>query len=377
MDFELTEEQKMIQRLARDFVTDQLKPLERDLLGRAADQSDAKAFLDKDIEARLVKTAKEAGLWGMNIPEELGGSGLDVTSNCLIAEELAQTIVPFTCGDVTPILFEGNETQRQKYLATAMNNELEVYIALAEPGADVLPKFKTKAERNGPGYILNGQKIGRGKPGEKFAAIIFAAMGADQRPTCFIVNHEKRGLRIEFSEGNNTQFRKPFCLTLENVEIEEEDRLGGEGQAFSLAKKWLPARRIMRAARIAGVCRRLLEEAVVRTQTWQSFGRSVAEHPVTRTALSEIATEIKACRLLVYEAAWKADRGDNINQAAATAKLFAENTFRNTTNKIALIYGGPPDTESLKTVIRGTDYRAMEPLRYIITRNVERGLYKV
>jgi acyl-CoA dehydrogenase len=377
VDFELTEEQKMIQRLAHDFVTDQMKPLERDLLGRAADQSDAKACLDKDIEARLVKTAREAGLWGVNVPEEMGGSGLDVTSNCLIAEELAQTIVPFTCGDVTPLLFEVNETQRQKYLATAANNELEVYVALAEPGADIMPKFRTKAERKGPGYILNGRKIGRGKPGEKFAAIIFAAMGVEQRPTCFIVDYEKRGLRIEFTGGDKFSCRRDFCLTLENVEVEEEDRLGAEGQAFSLAKKWLPARRITRAARVAGVCRRLLEETIVRTQTWQSFGHSAVELPATRTALSEIATEIKACRLLIYEAAWKADRGDNVNQAAATARLFAENTLRNTTNKAALIYGGPPDTESLKAAKRAAGFRVTESLRYIIARNLVMGLYEI
>jgi acyl-CoA dehydrogenase len=101
MDFELSEEQKMIPSLARDFVTGQLKPLERDLLGRASDLSDARSSLPVEKEAELVKMAQEMGLWGIGVPEHLGGAGLDTLSVCLVEEEMAQTIVPFHFGNVS------------------------------------------------------------------------------------------------------------------------------------------------------------------------------------------------------------------------------------------------------------------------------------
>src|SRR3989304_4867181 len=115
MDFDLAEELKMIQGLARDFVKDQLKPLERDLLGRAGDLSDARMFLYEETEAKLVKVAQEMGLWGASIPEELGGIGLNTLGNCLVEEELAQTVIPFDFGNVTPILFDCNDQQMEKY----------------------------------------------------------------------------------------------------------------------------------------------------------------------------------------------------------------------------------------------------------------------
>ncbi|MCK4402771.1 MAG: acyl-CoA dehydrogenase family protein, partial [Dehalococcoidia bacterium] len=106
MDFEIPEELKMIQSMVRDFITDQLKPLERIVLGRAADLSDAQMYLPPEEEERLIGMVKEMGLWGLSVPEELGGVGLDILGNCLVEEELAQTVVPFSFGDVTPILFD-------------------------------------------------------------------------------------------------------------------------------------------------------------------------------------------------------------------------------------------------------------------------------
>ena len=106
MDFEIPQELKMVQSLVRDFVNDQLKPLERDILGRAADLSDARLSLPPETEASLVKMAGDIGLWGINIPEELGGSSLGTLCSCLVEEELAQTIIPFNFGDITPILFD-------------------------------------------------------------------------------------------------------------------------------------------------------------------------------------------------------------------------------------------------------------------------------
>ena len=134
MDFELPEELKMVQSLVRDFVNDQLKPLERDILGRAADLSDAQMSLPEETEEKLVKMAQEVGLWGAEVPEELGGVGLDTLGNCLVEEELAQTVIPFNFGNITPILFDCDTKQRESYFLPVLNRQKYAYLALMEPG---------------------------------------------------------------------------------------------------------------------------------------------------------------------------------------------------------------------------------------------------
>src|SRR4030042_5734454 len=147
MDVDIPEELNMIQTMMRDFVTNQLKPLERNLLGKAADMSDALAFLPLEKEAELIKTVKDMGLWGVGVPEELGGAGLGILGNCLVEEELAQTIVPFTFGEVTPFLFDCNEKQKQDYLLPAFNREKSPYLALMEPGRETeLTSISTTAQ---------------------------------------------------------------------------------------------------------------------------------------------------------------------------------------------------------------------------------------
>ena len=111
MDFSIDEELKMIQKLARDFVADQLKSRERDVLGRAADLSDARLFLRPAEEQELMRITQDMGLWGTGVPEELGGAGLSVLGTCLVEEELAQTVIPFSLGDVSPILYDCDDRQ--------------------------------------------------------------------------------------------------------------------------------------------------------------------------------------------------------------------------------------------------------------------------
>jgi len=160
MDFGLSEEHKMIQSLARDFVTEQLKPLERDILGRSADISDARTYLPQEKEHQLADTVKEMGLWGVGVPEELGGAGLDTLGVCLVEEELAQTIIPFRFGDVTPILFDCNDEQREKFLLPALGGQKRPYLALMEAESSIeLPAMKMKADKANGQYKLDGTKM--------------------------------------------------------------------------------------------------------------------------------------------------------------------------------------------------------------------------
>ena len=256
MDFEIPEELKMVQSLVSDFVNDQLKPLERDVLGRAADLSDARLSLPLETEEKLIKMAGDIGLWGINIPEELGGTGLGTLCSCLVEEELAQTIIPFNFGDVTPILFDCNAQQRGKYFLPVFNKQKCAYLALMEPeiGADV-SSLEMRAERENGGYVLNGKKISLSRAGEDYFAVVFATtgqQGTKEGVTCFLVDKDTPGFSVSSGKektGWQTQVREPILLTFEQCPVPEGNILGEEGKAFHLGKKWLPARRVIRGAR--------------------------------------------------------------------------------------------------------------------------------
>ncbi len=388
MDFELPEELKMIQSLTKDFVNDQLKPLERDLMGRAADLSDAWMFLPEETEEKLVKMAQDMGLWGVSIPEELGGVGLSTLGNCLVEEELAQTVIPFNFGDVTPILFDCNDRQMESYFFPAFNRRKQPYLALMEPdkGTDV-STMGMRAERANGYYLLNGKKVSLSRASKDYFAVVFAATagnGARDGVTCFLVDKDTPGLRVmggEAKTGWQSQVREPILLVFDHCRVPAENILGEEGKAFSLGKKWLPPRRIIRGARCVGVAQRLLEEATTHAQSWQSFGELISGQTNIQAALSDIAVAIHACRLMVYEAAWKADKEEPIRREAAMVKLFATQMIHNVADRVTHIYGGPPYVAGLPmerlcrhALATSATELALELQRSIIAKDTLKGL---
>ncbi len=195
MDFELSEELKMVQSLAKDFVDKQLRPLEREILGRAADLSDARAWLPDGKEAELAGLVKGMGLWGVGVPEALGGAGLDTLGVCLVEEELACSVVPFQFGDVTPVLFDCNEDQRGKYFMPALEGKKRVYLALMGPDEQPDPAgWKMTAGKADGHYILNGKKISYSRAGSDYFAVVFAV--SDRGPTCFLVDKDTPGFKV-------------------------------------------------------------------------------------------------------------------------------------------------------------------------------------
>jgi len=388
MDFEIPQELKMVQSLVRDFVNDQLKPLERDMLGRAADLSDARISLPTETEAKLVKMATETGLWGINIPEELGGAGLGTLCSCLVEEELAQTIIPFNFGDVTPILFDGNTEQREKYFLPALNKQKSVYLALMEPQkeADVL-SLEMRAEKEDSHYILKGEKLSLSKAGEDYFALVFATIGQEATQgslSCFLVDKDTPGFSVTGGEektGWQTQVSEPLLLTFTQCRVPAENMLGEEGKALHLGKKWLPARRVIRGARCVGVAQRLLEEATTQAQSFQSFGQLVAKRTSIEAALAEIAVAIHASRLMVYEAATKADSDEPIRLEAAMVKLFTTQMIHSVADKVSHIFNGPAYIGGLPmerlcrhALATSATELALELQRSIIAQDILKGL---
>ena len=402
MDFETSEELKMVQELVRGFVAEQLKPLERSLLGRAADLSDAVMYLPWEKEQELIGMVKEMGLWGVNVPEELGGIGLDTLGNCLVEEELAQTIVPFSFGDVTPLLFECNEKQKETYFSPVFNQEKYPYLALMEPGKASLAAMEMKAEKADGYYILNGRKASFSRIGEDYFAIVFAtnclspdkgrgkaglltASGeAREGVTCFLVNKDAPGFTVNEAEqmtGWETRVRRPIYLNFEHCQVPAENILGEEEKAFSLAKKWLPSRRIVKSARCVGVGQRILDECTIQAQTWTSFGEVISGKPSIQSALGDIGTNIHAARLMVYEAAWKADQGKPIKRESAMVKLFATQMIHFAVDNAAHIFGAPPYVAGLPMenfcrdalAMSATDF-ALQLQRNIVAKDILKGL---
>jgi acyl-CoA dehydrogenase len=386
MDFKLSEELKMIQSLTRDFVNDRLKPLERDILGRAADLSDAGIYLPVETEAVLIKTVRGMGLWGIGVPKELGGTGLSTLSICLVEEELAQTVVPFNFGDVTPILFDCNKEQRKRFLLPALDRKKQLYLALMEPdrGAD-LSGIRMKARRSNGHYILKGKKLSLSRTGDDYFAVVFAATGRNASGvTCFLVDRDTPGFKVMGggdTAGWSASLREPMSLVFDNCRVSGDNILGDEGKAFHLGKKWLPQRRVVRGARCVGVARRLLDEATIQAQSLETFGQPVHQRASIRAALADIAMLIHAGRLMVYEAAWKADNGEPVWREAAMVKLYTTQVVHTVADRVAHIFNGPPYVAGLpmerlcrRALASSATELALELQRNVIARDILKGI---
>ena len=388
MDFELPDELKMIQSMVRDFVTEQLKPLERSILGRAADLSDATMYLPTEKERELMGMVKDLGLWGVSIPEELGGVGLDTLGNCLVEEELAQTIVLFSLGDVTPILFDCSPGQKGRYFLPVFNRQKYAYLALMEPGREGFENMEMRAEKRNGRHYLNGKKVSLSRAGEDYFAVVFAVTDAEKGPregvTCFLVDKDIPGFAVSGGRektGWEAQVREPISLVFDHCQVPAENILGEEGKAFYLGKKWLPARRIVRGARCVGAAQRILDEATIQAQTWTSFGQIISGRPSIQAALGDMATNIHAARLIVYEAAWKADQGQPIQREAAMVKLFATQMIHLVADNAAHIFNAPAYVGGLpmerfcrNAIAMSSTNFALQLQRNIIARDILKGV---
>jgi len=390
MDFEIPEELKMVQSLARDFVASQLKPLERSILGRAADLSDATMYLPEEKERELMGMVQEMGLWGAGVPQELDGAGLSTLGNCLVEEERAQTIVPFDFGDVTPILFECSEEQKQRYFLPLFNRQKYAYLALLEPETGAaIDRLGLSAKKVNNHYRLSGRKVSLSRAGKDYFAIVFGRLTAGRGTsgkgaTCFLVDKGTPGLTVSGGRekrGWEAGTREPIYLGFDNCRVTPENVLGGEGKAFYLGRKWLPARRIIRGARCVGAAQRILEEATIQAQSWTSFGQAISGRPGVQAALGDMATSIHAARLMVYESAWKADQGKGVLREAAMVKLFATQMIHLVADNAAHVFNAPAYVAGLPLerfcrnaiAASSTDF-ALQLQRNIIARDILKGL---
>lgn len=337
---QFTEEQQLIQDMAKSFAQEQIKPF--------ASEWDQKGIFPKQTLSQM----GELGFLGMLIPEEWGGSGTGTLAYVLALEEVAAAdgatsaimSVHNSVGCV-PILKFGTEQQKQQFLKPLAQGEMIGAFALTEPhtGSDAAA-IKTRAVKDGDHYIINGAKQFITSGHNAGMIIVFAVTDPDagkKGMSAFLIPRDTPGyevIRVEEKLGLHASDTCQIALT--DVRIHESLRLGAEGEGLKIALANLEGGRIGIAAQAVGLARAALEEATVYAHDRVAFGKPIFEQQAISFRLASMATEIEAARQLVHFAARKKEAGESCLTEASMAKLFASEMAEHVCSKALQIFGG-------------------------------------
>lgn len=338
VSFGLTEEQKMIQKLARDFARNEIAPV--------AEHYDK----TQEYPWPVVKKAQELGFTARDVPEEYGGLGISLFEDCLISEELAwgcsgiASAIGVSGLGIAPILIAGTHEQKEEYCGRLLDGQLAAY-CLTEPeaGSDVVA-IRSTARKEGEDYILNGSKtfITGGSVSDFYT--VFAFTDASKRykgMSCFIVDRDWEGVSVGKSfdkMGQRAANTSP--VNFDNVRVPASHLVGEEGEGFMIAMKVFDKTRPGNAAGAVGVARRALEESIAYAKDRVTFGKPIWQHQVIGHMIADMAMEIEAARLLVWKAAWAMDAGVRNTTAAAYAKAYAADMAMKVTTNAVQVFGG-------------------------------------
>jgi len=341
MQLELNEQQKMIQKMVREFAEKEVAPI-------AAELDEKEEYPIKTLE----KMSK-LGLLGVIIPQEYGGAGLDTISYEVVVEEISRKCA--STGVVTsvhnslaawPIMKYGTEEQKKKYLPILAKGEKIGAFAATEPNAGSdLGAMATTAVLKGDKYIINGDKTFITSGPVAGIIIIFAVTDKEAGAkgiSAFIVESDMKGYKVgSIFEKLGINASKTSELIFENMEVPKENLLGEEGDGFKIALKTLDGGRIGIAAQAVGIAQAALDECIEYSKQRQQFGRPIAKFQAIQWMIADMATSIEASRLLVLNAAYKKDQGSGrYSKEAAMAKLFASETAMDVVIKAVQIHGG-------------------------------------
>lgn len=336
----LTDEQVMIRDMARSFAAEQLAP--------HAAAWDRDAVYPEDA----VRGMAELGLLGMIVPEDWGGSGADTLTHALALEEIAagdgacSTIMAVhNSVACLPVLNFGSEAQKERFLRPLATGEVLGGFALTEPtaGSDA-GAIKTKAERAGNKYVLNGTKqfITSGKNADVMIVFAKTDPGAGSKGmSAFIVPTDTPGYRVASVEHKMGQRASDTCqLVFDDMELTPDLLLGDEGQGYKIALSNLEGGRIGIAAQAIGMARAAYEHAVAYARERETFGTAIIEHQAVIFRLAEMRTKIEAARQLTHNAARLRDAGEPCLAEAAMAKLYASEMAEEVCSDAIQVHGG-------------------------------------
>ena len=347
MDFTLSKEQLMVQKMYREFAQNEVKPL-------AAEVDEQERYPEETV-AKMAKL----GMMGIYFPKEYGGAGGDVLSYAMAVEELAKVcgttaviLSAHTSLCCAPIFEHGTEEQKRKYLPDLLSGKKIGAFGLTEPGAgtDAQGQQTTAVlDESGENYILNGSKcfITNGNVANTFVIIAVTGKVTDKRGrpmkeiSAFIVEDTDPG----FSQGKHEKKMgirgSSTCdLIFEDCVIPKDRMLGKKGEGFKIAMKTLDGGRIGIASQALGIGEGAVEEAIKYTKERVQFGKRISQFQNTQFQLADMHTRMEAAKYLVYSAAMKKQNHEPYSMDAAMAKLFAAEAASDVTRRAVQLFGG-------------------------------------
>ncbi|HEY1835177.1 MAG TPA: acyl-CoA dehydrogenase family protein [Solirubrobacteraceae bacterium] len=340
MDFGLTDEQRLIKQTAREFT-------DREIVIQSRENARNHHF-DTD----LVKKVADQGYLGAVVPQQYGGAGLDYVSYGLIVEEIGRgdsairTVISVQTSLVcSGIVRWGTEEQKQKYLPKLCSGEWLGCFGLTEPdtGSDAANQ-RTRATKTDGGWVINGNKMWISMANYAKVAMIFAqtdpSLGT-KGLACFIVDTDQPGLKPQTIEhkmglhGSDTG-----SIALEDVEVKDEDMLGGVGDGFKVAMSNLDSGRYSVAAGCVGICQGCVEESVKYSKEREQFGRPIASFQLVQAMIADMTVKTEASRMLVWRAGWLKDQGAPNTLETSVAKLHATEASLECANMAIQVHGG-------------------------------------
>jgi len=342
MNFQLTEEQNLIREMVRSFAETEVAP--------TADERDESEEFDR---ALMFGRLGELGLTGIVFPEEYGGAGADYVSYAIAVEELSRvcastgvTLSAHLSLGSNPIYLFGTEEQKKKFLTPLAQGETMGAFGLTEPsaGSDA-GGTKTYAVKDGNEWVINGSKIFITNAGEADTYVVFARTDKNAQKhhgiSAFIVEKGTPGFSFGKKEKKMGIRSSPTLeLVFENCRVPEENLLGEEGKGFKIAMKTLDGGRIGIASQALGIAQGALDATKQYVAEREQFNSPLTAFQGVQFQLADMATQVEAARLLVYNAAYRASNGLSYSQESAMAKLFASETAMKVTTQAVQLHGG-------------------------------------
>jgi len=342
--FTLPDELRLLREQVRRFVREEIVPLEQRIDPDASD-------IPLEDFRRLSEKTKAAGLWALGVPTEWGGGGLDTFSMCVIFEEMAQHrmgLYNTGCGvfgrNPPPAIWAGTRAQIEKYAVPVIQEGHESFWAITEPsgGSDPAGAIQTRAERRGDTWVLNGRKVFISRAHDAPWGVVFARTDKSKGRagiSCFIIEKGTPGFTAKPIRTIRTA-SVPNDVVFEDCAIPAGNLIGAEGQGLDLAFDLLVKQRFPYSATNLGVAVAAHRMAIEHAKHRSTFGAPLSQRQAIQWMLADAEVEIRAARWLIWEGAWKADRGEDARVEASIAKLYSSEVLGRVIDAAVQIHGG-------------------------------------
>jgi acyl-CoA dehydrogenase len=339
VDFALSDEQSGLRDLARRFARTEMLP-------RAAECDRTARFPEE-----VYRKAWEVGLMNLNVPQDFGGSGLGLLDQCVIVEELARgcagmtTSILANCLALEPLLLAGTDEQKHRILPGFCATYQLASFCLTEPasGSDAA-RMATRATRDGDAYVLDGEKVFITNARHASLYTVFAATNGapgSRAVSAFVVPRSAEGVAPGKEEDKlGHRASSTSSVRFERVRVPAENRIGAEGDGFSLAMRTLDQTRTPIGAMATGIAQAALDYAAEYSLKRQTFGKPIGEHQAIQLKLARMAADVAAARLLSWYSAWLIDRGERGTMESSIAKSSASDAAMRVADEAVQIYGG-------------------------------------